>query len=229
MPQFRVVRQKSQLGTVACLRQFFPVADLREPIHFVNAFQQRLPFELVYFLPAQKIVAPLHQRHFQVRRKIFLQKWHILIEQLLLQGLCSCRNDDASPAANRRNQIRQGLAGPSARLDNRVLMLLKSLIHDLGHSELRRTKFVSRVPAFQQSASPKDPLDRHILGFRSCSSFFRHWVKCRNQEWLCALNFKILHATGAGRCAIKSLRRRPARSFASPSHPFVPPRPYVLM
>src|SRR5271154_3092471 len=108
-------------------------------------------------------------------------------------------------------------------------MLLEGLIHDFRHGQLRRTKFVSRVPALQNPASPEDPLDRHILGFCSSSSFFRHRVRWHSQEWPRALNFKILHASRAARCGIEGWRLRPAGSFANHTHLFVPPPPYVLM
>src|SRR5580658_8537415 len=198
VPQFRVIRQKSQLGAVTRLRQLFPVADLREPVHFVNALQQRLPFELVHFLPAQKIVAAFHQRGPQVRRKMLLQERHVLIKQLFLQGFRGGGNHDAPPAAYGRNQICESLARAGSRFDDRVLMLLKSLIHDFRHGQLRGTKFVPRVTALEQSASPKDPFDRHFLGFCS-SSFFRHWVRWRDDSWhshswLCRLKGKIAHA-----------------------------------
>src|SRR5580698_8666476 len=131
---------------------------------------------------------------------MFLQERHILSEQLFLQGFRRCRDDYAPPAANGRDQVGEGFARAGARLDDRVLMLLKSLIHNFRHGQLRGTKFVSGVAAFQQSARPKDSLDRYFLGFCRSSSFFRHWMRWRNREWLCALNLRILHASEAARC-----------------------------
>ena len=84
-PQFGAVRQKIQFRAVACLRQPFPIANLREPVQLLEALEHRLPFHLMQFLPAQEIRAALHHRHFQLRREMLLQKGDVLGVQLLLQ------------------------------------------------------------------------------------------------------------------------------------------------
>ena len=130
--------------------------DLREPIHLVHALQHRLIVHLMHLLPAQKIVAPLHQRRFQLRREIFLQEGNVFLKELLLQRFRRGGNHHAPPAANRRNQIRQRFSRSRAGLDDRVLVPLESLLHHSRHRQLRRAKFVSRMPRLQQPARPEN-------------------------------------------------------------------------
>ena len=76
---------------------------------------------------------------------MFLQEGDVLLKKLLLKRF-RCRRDDYSPpAANRRNQIREGLAGSCSRLDHHVLVFLKRIIRDLRHFELRRPELIPRV------------------------------------------------------------------------------------
>ena len=119
--------------TVAGFGQLFPVFDLGEPVDFVDTLQHRLAFDLMNFLAAEEIVASFHQRRFQVRRKMLLQKRHVLIEQLFLQGFGGGGNHHAASAANRWNQVCESFSGAGARFDDGVLVLLKGVVHDFRH------------------------------------------------------------------------------------------------
>ena len=59
VPQLGVVGKKSQLAAVARLGELLPIADLRKPVDFIDALQDRLAFHLMHFLAAQKIRAAL--------------------------------------------------------------------------------------------------------------------------------------------------------------------------
>ena len=185
MPQFRVVWQERQLTAISSFRQLAPIAYLREPVDLVNAFQHRLPLHLIHFRATKKVVAPLHQRRFQIRSKMFLQEGHILIEELLLQRFRRRGNHHPPPATNRRDQVRQSFSRPGSGLDDGVLPLLKRFIHHLGHLELRGTVFIPRMAFLQQSARAENILNRHFLGLFSRSFFrngrFRHlqyrWIE----------------------------------------------------
>ena len=176
IPQLGVVGKKRQLAAVAGFGQLFPIADLREPVHFVDALQDGLALHLVHFLPAQKIGAALHQRGFQIRREMLLQEGHVLLEELLLKRFGGRRNDHAAAAANRGNQIRQRLACARARFDDDVLVLRESFVGNLRHGELRRPEFVSRMALFKQPAGAKNSFDGNFLGFGG-GSFFRHGLR----------------------------------------------------
>src|SRR5205807_8036634 len=54
-PQLALIWQKGELRPVPSLRQAFPIANLREPIQFFDALQDRLAFHLVNFMPAKEI------------------------------------------------------------------------------------------------------------------------------------------------------------------------------
>ena len=144
-PQFRIVRQESQLRAVARFRQLRPILDLAKIIHFLDSPEQRLILRLVQFRNAQKVRPPLHHRHFQVGGKVFLQKRNVLLEELLLQRFCRGRNHYTPAAANRGNQVRQGLARSSARFHNGVMMRCECVVHQLRHLQLRGAVFVIRT------------------------------------------------------------------------------------
>src|SRR5579862_7243146 len=173
VPKLGVVRQKSQFAAVARLRQLLPILDLREPVHFVDAFQHRLPHHLVYLLTAEKIRSPLHQRRFQIRREMFLQEGNVLLKKLLLKRFCCGRNHHPPPAANCRNQIRQRLPSSRPRFDHHMLMFLKRIVSHLSHLELRGAKLIPRMPLFEQTSGPEDLVDRYFFSLRR-RLFFSH-------------------------------------------------------
>ena len=74
IPKLGVVGKKSELAAIAGFRKLLPVANLREPVYFVDALQHRLPVHLVHLLTAEKIGAALHQRSFQIGREMLLQE-----------------------------------------------------------------------------------------------------------------------------------------------------------
>src|SRR6185437_6338472 len=80
IPKLGVVRQERQLAAVTRLRELGPIADLREPVDFVDAFQRRLAVHLMHLLPAQKIRAALHHRGFEIGREMLLKERNILLK-----------------------------------------------------------------------------------------------------------------------------------------------------
>ena len=138
VPQFRVIRQKSQLARSPVSVSFSQSRICANQSTSSMPFSTGWSVHLVHFLPAQKIRAALHHRHFQIRREMFLQEGNVLLEELLLQRFRRRGNHHAPPAANRRNQIRQRLSGSRARFHDRVLVLRESVVHHLRHLQLRR-------------------------------------------------------------------------------------------
>ncbi len=173
VPEFRVVGKKRELAAIAGFGQLAPVANLREPVDFVHAFQDGLAFHLMHFLPAQKIGAALHQRRLQVGREVLLQEGNILLEELLLQRFRGGGDHHAPAAANRRNQIGERLAGAGARLDHDMLMVLEGFFDDPRHFELRRAELVAGMTRFEQAPGAKNSIDGDFFGFFR-GRFFRH-------------------------------------------------------
>ena len=175
MPQIGVIGQKIQLSAIASLRQFLPVANLREPVHLIHALQHLLSGHHMHFVPAEKIVSPLHQRHFQFRRKMFLQEGNVLVEELLLERFRGRGNHHAPPAAYCRQKIRERFPGSSARFDQRMLVLGKSFLDNFRHLELAAPEFEGLVALRQQSAIAENIGHGDI--FR-CSIFraLGHWT-----------------------------------------------------
>ncbi len=122
LPQIGIVRQKIEFRAVARFRHFFPVANLVEPVQFIQALQHGLVGHPVHFFAAQEIPAPLHHRHFQPRREMFLEKRNVLFVKLLLQGFCGRGNHHGAPAADRGDQVRQRFPRAGAGLDDQVAL-----------------------------------------------------------------------------------------------------------
>ena len=84
-PKLRIIRQERQFRAVPRFRYFRPILDLPERIQLLHALQQRLILHMMQLRDAQKIRAPFHHCHFQVRREMLLQKRNVLLVELLLQ------------------------------------------------------------------------------------------------------------------------------------------------
>ena len=88
---------------------------------------------------------------------MLLQKGHIFLVELLLQGFGGGGNDHAASAANRGNQVGQRFARSGARFHDRVMMLFEGLVNDLGHFQLARAMFVAADhAAFEQATGAKN-------------------------------------------------------------------------
>ena len=177
IPKVGVVGKKSEFVAIAGFGKLRPVANLREPVHFVDALQHRLPVHLVHLLTAQKIGAALHQRGFQVGSEMLLQERDVFLEELLLQRFRGRRNDHAPSAANRGQKVSQRLARAGAGFDQGVLVFLEGLVGHLGHGQLRRAEFVSGMAFFEQTARPEDAFDGDFLRF-CLGSFLWHALGC---------------------------------------------------
>src|ERR1700730_13445179 len=70
VPHFGTIGKKRELAAVARFGQLLPVADLREPIDFIEPLQSRLALHQVNLLTTQEICSPLHQGGLQIRRKM---------------------------------------------------------------------------------------------------------------------------------------------------------------
>ena len=116
------------------------------------------------FLPAKKVGTAFHHRDSKLRRKMFLQKWNIFPEKLLLQRFCRRRNHNPPPAQDGRQQIGESLPRARPSLDDRVPMFRERRLDKLRHLELRPPMFVAASQrAFEQTTRAEDL--RHRRGF----------------------------------------------------------------
>src|SRR5262249_20572775 len=86
------------------------------------------------------------------------QKRDVLVENLVLKCLRSCRDKYPASMKQRRQQIGERLSGSCARFDNDVVLILEGTLHSFGHSHLGRSIFVAVKPALQYAAWAKEIL-----------------------------------------------------------------------
>ena len=127
-PEFGTVGQKTKFRPIARFRQTLPIANLREPIEFLEPFEDRLTLHLLQLGPAQEVRASFHHRYFQIRREMFLNEGYILVEQLLLQRLRRRGYHDSASAADCRNQIGESFSRPGPRLYEQMLLGAERLV-----------------------------------------------------------------------------------------------------
>src|SRR5581483_3881413 len=106
MPQRARLWQRGQLGAVAAGGVFFPRGNRAVMFDFFEAAQNRLAGQVVELLAAQIIVAPFHVADAQPAsafwKERLLEKWHVLMKELLLQIFGAGRDDDPFAGTNDR-------------------------------------------------------------------------------------------------------------------------------
>ena len=94
--------------------------------------------------PAAQIVPDAFQHHRRERpREDRAQERDIVTRDLILERAGSRRHDDALAGLQRRPEVRERLARPGARLDQRDAFVLERAVDEPRHLELRRAVLVA--------------------------------------------------------------------------------------
>src|SRR5256712_13379713 len=143
--------QRRQFSPVAVLRGLLPCGNRAVMLDLIQAAEDRRISKIVEFFSAKIIIAAFHvadaQLAFAVRKQRMLEKGNVFIEELLLQILCSCGDDDPFARANPRHQVSQRLASASAGFDNQMPLFPERLLYGLCHLKLASAEFVCGVVA----------------------------------------------------------------------------------
>ena len=143
--------QRRQFSPVAVLRGLLPCGNRAVMLDLIQAAEDRRISKIVEFFSAKIIIAAFHvadaQLAFAVRKQRMLEKGNVFIEELLLQILCSCGDDDPFARANPRHQVSQRLASASAGFDNQMPLFPEHLLYGLRHLKLASAEFVCGVGA----------------------------------------------------------------------------------
>src|SRR6266700_1294028 len=146
VPERARFRQRCQLRPVARLRVLLPCSNRAVVLDFIQAAEDRRISKIVEFFSAKIIVAAFHvadaQLALAIRKERMLEKGNVFIEELLLQILCSCGDDDPFARANPRHQVSQRLASASAGFDNQMPLFPERLLYGLCHLKLASAEFV---------------------------------------------------------------------------------------
>ncbi len=164
MPNRARLGQFREFRAIPGPRGFLPCGDGAVVLDFIQSAEHRLAGQVVEFLAAQIIVAPLHvadaELSIALGKQRPLQRRDVFEEELLLQVLRSGRDDDALARADHRQEICQRFSGPGTGLDNQVTLLFERLFHGLRHLQLPAAKLVGGVRFREQAARREELVER---------------------------------------------------------------------
>ena len=106
-------------------------------------------------MAAEVVGAALHVADTQVAEQRF-EKRHVAKEELVLQSLCACGDDDALAGAQGGQQVGQCLAGTGAGFDDEMATFSKRALYGLGHLELAGAVFVGERRTGEDAAGRKE-------------------------------------------------------------------------
>lgn len=121
--------------------------------------EQREPLEAA---ATKVVVAPLQKRAGDVAREGRGSGRDVVCEQLLLQSLRRRRDDDPQAALDRRDQVREALAGPRARLREQMPAAGERVLDRLRERLLLRARLKPGETGRQSPARPEHRL--HLPG-----------------------------------------------------------------
>ena len=143
-PYRRVFGNLLQLGDVAGLGAPGPVSHDLQLLGGFPGQKTGLFLMQGQSIGAEIIGSPFQQRHLTRQPKGFLDQWHILEEELILQALCAGRHQRRALRQQGRHQIGQRLAGAGFRLDHQGTAGADHRIHSIRHGQLRLTGLIAR-------------------------------------------------------------------------------------
>src|SRR5438045_2457842 len=95
---------------------------------------------------------------------MFFKKRDVFEKQLLLKIFRAGGDDDAAPRENRGDEIREGLAGPSAGLDDQMFLIGERGFDGFRHFELSGSIFVGRMPLGEHALAAEEMTGGEGLG-----------------------------------------------------------------
>ena len=151
------LRQLFDFGAIAELGGLLPFTDDLKVGYFLESRKDGFVISIVDLLPAGVIAAAFHVADLQWPWEMFLEKWNVLEEKLLLQVLGARGHDNSFTGIEGRHQIRQSFSGPRAGFDDEVLTVGNRGFDSLGHLRLPGTVLVIRMPLGKR-AMPREEL-----------------------------------------------------------------------
>jgi len=144
-----------KLGAVAGFSDLLPLGNLAVLVDFVQSRQNGLIAEREELAAAKIVGAALHVADAQFAEEGF-EEGDVAEEELVLEGLGACRDDDALAGAESGEQIGEGFAGASAGFDDKMAALGESALDSFGHFKLAGTVFEGERGAGEDSAGRKE-------------------------------------------------------------------------
>src|SRR5215470_19259391 len=127
----------------------FPCGNLSIVLDLFQAAEHRLAGQVVKFFAAEVIATSLHVADAELAvafaEQRFFKKGDVFVEELFLQVLRPCRNDDAFAGADHRQQISERLSGASSGFDDQVAAFFDGLFDRLCHLKLSTAELVGWV------------------------------------------------------------------------------------
>ena len=136
VPQRRVFLDLADLGAVAGLGAAPPLVDRRDEVHR----RGRMRAQLIETMQAQVVGPALHVGRGEGHPKRGAQRRNVLEVDLFLEVLRSRRNQHALPVEDRRDQVRERLAGAGACFGEQDAAVSERPGHRAGHRSLALTR-----------------------------------------------------------------------------------------
>ena len=132
-----------------------------------RAFERELfAGDCVEPIPAEVVRAALQQRHARGAAQRRRDQRQILREKLVLQRARAGGDEHAPARQQRRHEVREGLAGARARLDDEGFAVLERPRHALGHAQLLPPEAEVRQRPLQGAFGPENILEiEHFSGW----------------------------------------------------------------
>ena len=177
-PRGAALGQRLDLGAVAEFGGLLPVRDDLEIGDLFEPGEHGVLVGVVDLLAARVVVAPLHVADLERPREVLLEERDVLEKKLLLKVLRAGGNDDPLAREQRRDQVRERLAGARARLDDQVALIGERRFDGFGHLDLSRPELVIRMPLGERAAAGEElsgACRTGLGGHRDPLNFNRAW------------------------------------------------------
>ena len=135
-----ILRHVDAFGLVACLRTLGEAGDLAQVRRLLARSQPPGAHRAFQVIGTDVVGAALEQRDRGADLERIAHRRQVAVEQLVLQGLGTGRDDDLAPRLQRRHQVGEGLAGAGTGLGHQCQVAGDGLCYALRHLQLLRPR-----------------------------------------------------------------------------------------
>ena len=172
-PERDLVGKIFSFASVAGFGRSGPRAHRVVDARLLDRRQERLVIELAEAADAEVVVAALHHRCGNGDAELPRDERKVFLEDLILERLRACRNDDPPVREGRGDEIGESLADARARLDEKQSPLAQRFVDREGHLLLTFAAFVGRE---RTRKTPSRSKDRDDSSFPRVVASFGHQI-----------------------------------------------------
>jgi hypothetical protein len=158
-PHRQILRQVLEFRAVAGPGACRPIADGRHGVGVGKRHRHRILAEEIEAVKAEVVAPPLHVCGLERDAERVLQDGEVLREDLFLERLGAGRDEHAPAAQDRRDEVRDGLAGAGAGFGKQDVTFFDGRGHRGGHRPLARSRLELGHCPGQRSIVVEHPVD----------------------------------------------------------------------